>query len=119
MPTFHRAVVLFPLAVALHVYEEWPGARAAGPVGAVCLLRLNLRSRDLFNALFHLGATIRYRQYCPGAITGMVLYLPLAIVLLALSIREAAIGPQAVVWALTVAAVFHTLEVGHSVFKRW
>lgn len=73
----------------------------------------------LFNALFHLGATIRYRQYCPGAITGMVLYLPLAIVLLALSIREAAIGPQAVVWALTVAAVFHTLEVGYSVFKRW
>jgi hypothetical protein len=49
----------------------------------------------------------------------MVLYLPLAIVLLALSIREAAIGPQAVVWALTVAAVFHTLEVGYSVFKRW
>ena len=71
------------------------------------------------NAFFHAGASLRSGRYCPGAITGIALYLPLSLVLAALATREGLIGAPALAGALAIAAVFHTLEVGHNVFARW
>jgi hypothetical protein len=71
------------------------------------------------NALFHAGATVASRRYCPGVVTGLVAYLPLAALLAILAVRDGLIAPAALGGALLAAAVVHTLEVGHNVFKRW
>ena len=71
------------------------------------------------NALFHVGATVLSRHYCPGALTSIVLYVPLALWLMVLVVREGLLSPTAVAVALLVAATVHVLEVGHNVFKRW
>lgn len=71
------------------------------------------------NAVFHCGATVVSRAYCAGAVTGVTLYLPLSLVLATLALREGLVTGPALAAALAVAAVVHTLEVGHNVFKRW
>jgi hypothetical protein len=71
------------------------------------------------NAAFHLGATVMSRRYCPGVLTSMVLYAPLAAYLVTLGLRDHLMSIGTVTIGLTIAAVFHALEVGHNVFKRW
>lgn len=153
--SFRDAVLLFPLAVALHVYEEWPGfpvwARRFGSprysdrayavthafalalaLGTALLLRafpvpwlvfacfaFVLGPGVFCNAFFHAGASVASRAYCPGAVTGLAVYLPLSAVLATLAVREGLIGVAALGLALGLAAAFHTLEVGHNVFGRW
>ena len=55
----------------------------------------------------------------PGVVTGLLVYLPLSVLLALLAVRDGLIGGPAMTAALSVALVFHTLEVGHNVFKRW
>ncbi len=152
---FRDAVLAFPLAVLLHVFEEWPcfprwARRFASPrysdrayvvthlfaVALALVSALVVRSLPLpwvvfaffalifgpgvfCNALFHLGASVATRSYCAGALTGLVLYMPLSLLLAALAVREGLMSVPALVAALCVAVVFHTLEVGHNVFARW
>jgi len=152
---FRDALLAFPLAVLLHVFEEWPRfpvwarrfaskhysdrAYVVTHVFAVALAlaaAVLIRSFPLpwlvfaffalifgpgvfCNALFHLGASLATRSYCAGAVTGLVVYLPLALLLAGLAAREGLIGATGLAAALGVAAVFHTLEVGHNVFARW
>ena len=71
------------------------------------------------NALFHIGASIRFRTYCPGALTGLLVYLPLAGILGALALHEGLMSGRSLLAALVVAPIVHTVEVGHNVFKRW
>jgi len=73
----------------------------------------------LCNAFFHAGATIVSRTYCPGAVTAVLLYLPLSILLLARMLQDGLLGVPALSGALALAMAVHTLEVGHNVFKRW
>jgi hypothetical protein len=72
-----------------------------------------------WNALFHTGATAVSRSYCAGAITGVLLYIPLSTTLAWLSVRDHLLSAGAVIGLFVLAAVVHTLEVGHNVFKRW
>ena len=73
----------------------------------------------LFNALFHVGASVLTRSYCPGAITAVAIYLPLFAVIAALAYREGLLGMGAFIATLVLAGVFHAWEVGHNVFKAW
>ena len=152
---FRDVVLLFPLAVALHVFEEWPGfprwaRRFASPrysdrayrathaiaIALALVSALLLRAFPepwlvfgtfalvfgpgaFCNAFFHAGASVLSRRYCPGAITGIALYLPLSLALAGLAAREGLIGVPALAAALAIAVVFHTLEVGHNVFEAW
>jgi len=152
---FGDAVLAFPLAVLLHVLEEWPrfpvwARRFGSPrysdrayvvthVFAVALAVVAAHVVRTFplpwvvftffalvfgpgvfcNALFHLGASVVTRTYCAGAVTGLVVYVPLSLLLAGLALEEGIVGPPALLAALCVAAVFHTLEVGHNVFERW
>src|SRR5262249_4633850 len=122
--SFLQAVVLFPVAVSLHVFEEWPRfpkwARQFGSakysdreyivthalavvfaLGAVAIIRAFPTSSILFgffaivfgpgvfcNAWFHAAATVLTRTYCPGVITGTLIYLPLSAVLVLLGLRD-------------------------------
>src|SRR5262247_2796157 len=72
-----------------------------------------------WNAFFHLGATLATRRYCAGLVTGVVLYLPLSAVMAQSAVREGLIRPGLLLTAGALALVFHVVEVGHSVFKRW
>lgn len=153
-PSFRDALLLFPLAVVLHVLEEWPrfpawARRFASPgysdrayvvthvlaislaVASTLLVRalptplvtpffaLVFGPGVLCNALFHAGASVLSRSYCPGALTGLLLYVPLSALLATLAVREGLIGVPALAGSLVVASVFHVLEVGHNVFGRW
>ena len=152
---FRHAVLLWPVATAVHVREEWPrfpawARRFASPaysdreylavhaltIGSAALAALALWrwpapwlvlavATGLFgpgvvwNACFHVGATVWSRTYCAGALTAALLYLPLAAWLGRLAIAEALVGPGALGVALGLALVLHVAEVGHNVFKRW
>jgi hypothetical protein len=71
------------------------------------------------NALFHAAGTIVSRTYCAGVLSGLFVYLPLSFLLAALALREGLMTGAWLAAALVVALAFHTLEVGHNVFKRW
>jgi uncharacterized protein with HXXEE motif len=73
----------------------------------------------LFNTLFHLGASVLTRSYCPGAITAVAIYLPLFAVITTLAYREGLLGMGALIATLVLAGGFHAWEVGHNVFKAW
>jgi uncharacterized membrane protein YoaK (UPF0700 family) len=73
----------------------------------------------LMNAVFHAGASIITRSYCPGVVTSVFLYVPAFGLLLNAARREHWLGWQSIGAALACAAIFHTWEVGHNVFKRW
>jgi len=153
--SFDHAVVLFPVAQALHVWEEWPGfprwarrfacsrysdreyvithvAAVSSAVLAVLLVRalptpvvtfgffaLIFGPGVSWNAMFHTGAALRSRTYCPGVVTGLLVYVPLSVVLAVLAVRDGLIGGPTLGAAYALALVFHTVEVGHNVFKRW
>jgi len=154
-PAFRDAVLAFPLAVLLHVLEEWPrfpvwARQFASPrysnrayivthvfaVALALVAAIVVRSFTLpwvvfaffalifgpgvfCNAFFHLGASVATRTYCAGAVTGLVIYLPFSLLLGGLALKEGLVAAPALLAALCVAAVFHTLEVGHNVFERW
>lgn len=71
------------------------------------------------NALFHTGASLVSRTYCPGVITSLVAYLPLSSTLAWLALREHLLSVPSLLALLPLVSAFHTLEVGHNVFKRW
>jgi len=72
-----------------------------------------------FNALFHAGASLLTRTYCPGVVTAILIYLPLFILLIERVHAERLLAPFTLTTSLLVARLFHTWEVGHSVFKAW
>jgi hypothetical protein len=72
-----------------------------------------------FNTLFHAGASLLTRTYCPGVITALLIYVPLFVLLTERAYRESLLTPGAIAATLLLAGVFHTWEVGHNVFKAW
>lgn len=89
----------------------------AGVVHAFFLLWL---APSVFgNALFHAGASVVSRTYCPGTLTGLVLYLPLSLALARLALDEGLVGAPALAVLVVVGLALHAVEVGHDVLKRW
>jgi hypothetical protein len=78
-----------------------------------------LGAAGFWNGLFHAGASIATGRFCPGAITGLVLYVPLVVLLAVLAARDGLLSSGWLIASFLVALAFHVLEVGHSVFKRW
>ena len=73
----------------------------------------------LFNAFFHVCASVLTRSYCPGMITAVVIYLPLFALITDLAYKEGLLGVGSLLVTLVIAVIFHTWEVGHNVFKAW
>jgi hypothetical protein len=70
-----------------------------------------------FNTIFHVGASLVTRSYCPGLITAVAIYLPLFALLTELAVKEGLLGIGSLLVILVIAGVFHIWEVGHNVFK--
>jgi hypothetical protein len=64
------------------------------------------------NALFHLRATIVTRRYSPGVVTGLALYLPLAVVGIADLLRLHLVAVSTVGQAVLIG-------IGYSVWSAW
>jgi hypothetical protein len=59
----------------------------------------------LANGLFHLIGTVAHGRYCPGVVTGTLLYLPYGVLLLRGIVRESGLHAGAVLGAATLGAV--------------
>jgi len=47
----------------------------------------------LANGLFHVVATVARGHYCPGVVTGVLLYLPLSVLFVRMAIKERGVAP--------------------------
>jgi hypothetical protein len=59
-----------------------------------------------FNAAFHLRGTIELRRYSPGLVTGVLLYLPLAVLGFACLVHTGVVDLLSAVVCLLIGAVF-------------
>jgi hypothetical protein len=59
------------------------------------------------NGLFHLFATIRWRTYSPGLITGILLYLPLAAYGFVTFTRDGLLSPNLAIQAALIGPLYH------------
>jgi hypothetical protein len=57
------------------------------------------------NGIFHLVGTIAHARYCPGVVTGTLLYLPYGVLLLRKIIRDLGVHPVAVLGMAALGAV--------------
>ena len=95
---FTSALVLFPNRHATFLFF------------ALCFAQI------FFNTLFHLGATLFFRSYCPGLVTALLLYPVLFWYLSSLAHRRGLLSLGAGVVACITAAVIHACDVATSVF---
>jgi hypothetical protein len=58
------------------------------------------------NALFHIYATWRMREYSPGIVTGVLLYIPLAIFGFTVFLRQHAASTATAIQALLIGAAY-------------
>ncbi len=98
-----------PLVAASIAICGW--AQAAPPRTTWPFLATSLQWILATNALFHLGTTIRFREYSPGVVTGLVLFLPATAYLLARTLREDLLSSFQVVMALGSGSIVGALVI--------
>ncbi len=57
------------------------------------------------NALFHILATLVYRQYAPGTITSVILYLPFVFWFTRLLISKTGMKPKTIITAILIGSI--------------
>jgi hypothetical protein len=108
-----RKIHLIGMAYAIAftaVLALFPNRYATFLFFALCFAQI------FFNTLFHLGATLFFRSYCPGLITAMSLYPVLFWYLSSLAHREGLLSLGAGFVTFVIAAVIHAFDVATSVF---
>ena len=109
----HALTVVTALAAAILA------SRVPRPVVLFLAFALVFAPAGLWNGVFHAAASLASGSFCPGAITGLVLYAPLVVLLAVLAQRDALLSPASLAAAFSIGLALHVLEVGHGVFKRW
>jgi hypothetical protein len=66
----------------------------------------------LHNALFHLGATLYFRDFSPGLASSIILYMPFTLLFSRAVLPEELLGKRRVVAALGLGGIGHYLFVG-------
>lgn len=85
---------------------------AAALVGQrVPVFRLSIASLCGLNGLTHVLGTIRARQYAPGVLTGVLLYLPLAVLSYYLSVRSGEISIWQGVGSVLLGMVYQAVPI--------
>lgn len=105
---------LFWINVALLVGCASVGIDGPTPYGAA--LFLTMTALLFSNAIFHLRATLRMRRYSPGVITGMTLYVPLALLGYATILRRGLASPATAVVAALLGCAYPFLS--HAFHRR-
>jgi uncharacterized protein with HXXEE motif len=73
-------------------------------------------SESLWNAVFHLGATLWSRDYCAGIVTALLLYPPLFWLLSSAGLRDGLLTRGGLLAAVFIAGVVHAIDVASTVF---
>ena len=66
----------------------------------------------LVNGLAHVVASLRLRTYAPGAVTGLLLYLPLSIATYGLALHQGQVSLAGAVLAALWGAAYHLVPIG-------
>ena len=53
-----------------------------------------LMATQVHNAIFHLGATISFRDFIPGLITAILLYIPVNLLIARSAVKEEWVSPR-------------------------
>jgi hypothetical protein len=72
-----------------------------------------------FNVLFHAGAVVIFRVYCPGVITALCIYTPLFFAITYMVLRERLLTHRMALASFMVAGLVHAADVAHNVFKAF
>ena len=134
--SFLTAIWLLPVALLLHEAEEWNILRweQRNFVNLPAKTNVSVRTFLVFftlfgflwtalaagaflNALQHLFYTLYFRQYAPGVITSIVLYLPIVGYLTARAIEEnlVPVAYVVVLVILTILSLIQTMKAGNIV----
>ena len=111
--TIHAAGIVASILAALIVW--WFPNRAVVFVFFAFVFTPSIFS----NTLFHVGASLLTRTYCPGVLTAVTIYLPLFVLVSQRAYTEGLLNAGTLAATLLFACLFHTWEVGHNVFKAW
>jgi uncharacterized protein with HXXEE motif len=78
-------------------------------------------SENVWNSLFHFGATLAFRVYCPGLFTAIILYPPLYWLMTQNAKRDGFLTSQSILAAFLIAGLLHATDVATTVFgiKLW
>jgi hypothetical protein len=108
VPPINQPLFLSVNAIAFLVTVVVAGLLALAPSPASAYVAVAwIGLLMLANGLFHLVATIAHHRYCPGVITGTMLYLPMSFALMRAAVRE-----QGLSWAsVTATAVLGGLPM--------
>ena len=106
--SFRRAAWTFPAATVAITRSE---RRALG----LAYYTLVLTQQAVFNALFHVGTTLAYREYSPGAVTS-VLMLPLWRRLTRAARAESRLSQRDVIACTALAGIVHAAVIARQVY---
>jgi uncharacterized protein with HXXEE motif len=73
-------------------------------------------AESVWNAVFHVVATVWSREYCTGLATAVLLYPPLFLLVSESATRQGLLTVRQIAAAFCVAAVVHAVDVSSSVF---
>ena len=90
--------------------SQFPGATTA------LLAFLLLFNQAVWNGVWHAAATLRYRAYSPGVVTGLLIYPPLYFHLSGLALREPLLTRTGFVAALMLGGALHAWVVARQVY---
>ena len=99
------------LAVAWCAFVSlWPHPISIFLFWALCL------SPMLFNAVFHVAASVVYRSYSPGAVSAFVLFPALACRLASSLSNTGLLGTETAIVATVIGAIVHALDLASTTF---
>ncbi len=112
-------VVTHVLAVASSLAATALVRACPGTISAAVFFVVFFGPSIAANAPFHIAGTVATRRYCPGVVTGVVLYLPAVLLVTQAALHEGLVDGGELAAIAVFAAAFHAVEVGHNVLARW
>jgi Protein of unknown function with HXXEE motif len=92
--------------------------RARGRSSVFLYLAFVLTQQALFNTIFHVGATMAYREYSPGLLTAVAGFLPAWWRLTRLARAEELISTRGNRSATAIGGAVHAVAVVKTVYRR-
>jgi hypothetical protein len=75
-----------------------------------------LTQQALFNPIFHAGTTVAFREYSPGLVSALVLFIPLWDRATRAALREGLVTRRGVALSIATAGAIHAVAVANQVF---
>ena len=81
--------------------------------GRNIVFSLSVASLLFFNALIHIGGTVKARRYAPGVVSGIVLYLPLSLYAYYLAVEAGELTLAGGIVSGLLGVLYQALPVGY------